>query len=71
MDNNGYPDLLVGAYSEDLILLYKTRPIIDIEITIKSDELKHINTSKPGCNADPHSNSTWYNSHCPIRFLLN
>lgn len=60
MDGNGYPDLLVGAYSEDMILLYKTRPIIDIDITINSNELKHLNTSKPGCEADPHSNSTWY-----------
>ncbi|KAI4457290.1 integrin alpha [Holotrichia oblita] len=60
MDGNGYPDLLVGAYSEDLILLYKTRPIIDIDITINSNELKHLNTSKPGCEADPRSNSTCF-----------
>ncbi|KAK9719907.1 Integrin alpha [Popillia japonica] len=60
MDGNGYPDLLVGAYSEDMILLYKTRPIIDIDITINSNELKHLNTSKPGCEADPHSNSTCF-----------
>lgn len=59
MDNNGYPDLLVGAYSEDMVLVYKTRPIIDIEITIVSDELKNINTSKHGCKGDRHSNSTW------------
>lgn len=60
MDNNGYPDLLVGAYSEDMILLYKTRPIIDIKIEIISNDLKNINTSKQGCQADPHSNYTWY-----------
>ncbi|KRT85352.1 hypothetical protein AMK59_1735 [Oryctes borbonicus] len=60
MDNNGYPDLLVGSYSEDMVLLYKTRPIIDIQITIKSNELKHINTSKFGCESDPHSNSTCF-----------
>lgn len=59
MDNNGYPDLLVGAYESEKVLLFLTRPIIDIKIEIKSEELKNINASRKGCRADLHSNYTW------------
>lgn len=59
MDNNGYPDLLVGAYESEKVFLFKTRPIIDIRIKIKSNELKNINATKKGCPADPTGNYTW------------
>lgn len=59
MDNNNYPDLLVGAYESDIVILYKTRPIIDISIKIDGD-LKNINSTKKGCAADPNNrNHTW------------
>ncbi|KAG5899741.1 hypothetical protein JTB14_006079 [Gonioctena quinquepunctata] len=60
MDSNGYPDLLVGAFESEKVLLFKTRPIIDIRIEIKSDELKNINASKKGCNALPQNNFTCF-----------
>ncbi|XP_060521290.1 integrin alpha-PS1-like isoform X2 [Cylas formicarius] len=53
MDNNGYPDLLVGAYDSDRALLFKTRPIIDIKIDISGNEMKNINASRKGCSRDP------------------
>lgn len=59
MDNNGYPDLLVGAYESEKVFLFKTRPIIDIRIKIKSNELKNINATKRGCSSDPNGNYTW------------
>ncbi|CAG9824822.1 unnamed protein product [Phaedon cochleariae] len=60
MDNNGYPDLLVGAFESDLVLLFKTRPIIDIKIDIISNELKNINATKRGCIASPQNNLTCF-----------
>ncbi|XP_030754239.1 integrin alpha-PS1-like isoform X2 [Sitophilus oryzae] len=53
MDNNGYPDLLVGAYEAERALLFLTRPIIDIHIQIFSEDKDNFNVSKKGCAADP------------------
>ncbi|KAL3273851.1 hypothetical protein HHI36_015277 [Cryptolaemus montrouzieri] len=64
MDNNKYPDLLVGAYESDIVVLYKTRPIIDISIKIDGD-LKNINATKKGCPADPlNLNNTCFSIKC-------
>lgn len=60
MDNNGYPDLLAGAFESDRVLFFKTRPIIDIKIVVKSEELKNINSTKKGCSHSPRSNSTCF-----------
>lgn len=60
MDRNGYPDLLVGAYESDMAILYKTRPIIDIAIRIKANELTNINATKKGCSrGSPNETHTW------------
>lgn len=59
MDNNGYPDLLVGAYDSDLVILYKTRPIIDITTQVSGKELRNIDITKKGCNTDPKSEYSW------------
>ncbi|KAF5285911.1 hypothetical protein FQA39_LY04372 [Lamprigera yunnana] len=55
MDNNGYPDLLAGAYGSDAIVLYRSRPIIDIQTEVTGKELKNINTAYLGCEAEPDS----------------
>lgn len=60
MDLNDYPDLLVGAYESDRVILFKTRPIIDIRITVEGNELKNINATRKGCEQDPDSDKTWY-----------
>lgn len=60
MDGNGYPDLVTGAYESDKIFLFRTRQIVDIKVEVVGEELKNINPSKKGCNADPNnSNNTW------------
>lgn len=59
MDNNGYPDLLVGAYESDRVLLFKARPIVGIRINIKGEELKNLNVTKKGCGLAPSNNYTW------------
>ncbi|XP_032222395.1 integrin alpha-6 [Nematostella vectensis] len=34
MDGNGYPDLLIGAYTSDSVVLLRSRPIIDINTDV-------------------------------------
>lgn len=60
MDENGYPDLLVGAYESDTVLMYRGRVIIDINTNITENELKNIDPSKQRCLTDPRSNTTWF-----------
>ncbi|CAG9863620.1 unnamed protein product [Phyllotreta striolata] len=60
MDDNGYPDLLAGAFESDKVLLFKTRPIIDIKIVVRGDELKNINATKKGCSSAPNNNYTCF-----------
>nr|XP_023029368.1 integrin alpha-PS1 isoform X1 [Leptinotarsa decemlineata] len=63
MDNNGYPDLAVGAFESEKVLLFKARPIIDIKIEIKSNELKNINASRKACSVG-QSNYTCFSFQC-------
>ncbi|XP_077299623.1 multiple edematous wings isoform X2 [Arctopsyche grandis] len=61
MDNNGYPDLLVGAYEQNSVALLRARPIIDIKTSVNRPEtLKNIDPSKHGCPLDPQSNLTCF-----------
>uniref|UniRef100_A0ABD2WID0 Integrin alpha-2 domain-containing protein n=1 Tax=Trichogramma kaykai TaxID=54128 RepID=A0ABD2WID0_9HYME len=64
MDHNGYPDLLVGAYENDAVALFRTRQIIDIVTTVKfphkdgvysPDKMEPIDPNKVGCLEDPTS----------------
>jgi len=60
VDNNGYPDLLVGAYESDEIILLRARPIINITTEIIPETaLKNIDPNKRGCPKDPSSEYTW------------
>lgn len=64
MDNNKYPDLVAGAYESGVAIIYKTRPIIDIEIKISGD-IKNINTTNKGCADDPtNRNNTCFSFKC-------
>jgi hypothetical protein len=60
MDQNGYPDLLVGAYDADTVVLLRARPIVGIKTSISPEQnLRNIDPSKGGCSKDPNSNWTW------------
>lgn len=59
LDNNGYPDLLTGAYASDMVILFRTRPIIDINIEVTGSEMQNIVNSKKGCASEPLSPHTW------------
>lgn len=59
LDNNGYPDLLTGAYESDMVILFRTRPIIDIVIQVSSNDMHNIDISRKGCAAERTSPFTW------------
>lgn len=61
MDSNGYPDLLVGAFEADSVILLRARPIINITTEIMPlENLKNIDPTKKGCTKDWDSEYTWY-----------
>ncbi|XP_026672705.1 integrin alpha-PS1 isoform X2 [Ceratina calcarata] len=68
MDQNGYSDLLVGAYENDAVALLRARKIIDISTSIRylkkdgmyQEKLEPIDPNKMGCPEDPSSNHTCF-----------
>ncbi|KAK6618328.1 hypothetical protein RUM44_002780 [Polyplax serrata] len=61
MDLNGYPDLLVGAYEADSVVLLRARPIINITTEVTpAENLKNIDPTKKGCPKDRHSEFTCF-----------
>lgn len=60
LDQNGYPDLISGAYESDMAILIRARPIVDITIEIRPQEkLRNIDPTKTGCSANKTSSVTW------------
>lgn len=60
LDNNSYPDLVVGAYNSSAVIGLLARPIINIKTEVKSIELKNIDPAKQGCPSDPTTNLTCF-----------
>lgn len=60
MDGNSYPDIVIGAYSSSTVVALLARPIISIQTTWRSNELRNIDPSKQGCFTDVSTNLTWY-----------
>ncbi|XP_033229880.1 integrin alpha-PS1 isoform X2 [Belonocnema kinseyi] len=80
MDQNGYPDLLVGAYEDAAVVLLRSRNIINITTYIRyvnkdrvyQDKIESIDPGKLGCVADPHSMYTCFSFEacCETKALL-
>lgn len=61
LDQNGYPDLLIGAYESDSIVLVRSRPIVGLVTRIGPDQnLKNIDPTQHGCAEDPRSDYTCF-----------
>ena len=68
MDQNGYSDLLVGAYENDAVALLRSKKIIDITTFIRylkkdgtyQDKIEPIDPNKFGCSEDLDSNHTCF-----------
>ncbi|XP_043249530.1 integrin alpha-PS1 isoform X2 [Colletes gigas] len=68
MDQNGYADLLVGAYENDAVALLRSKKIIDITTYIRylkkdgtnQEKIEPIDPNRFGCPEDPDSNHTCF-----------
>ncbi|GFV15579.1 integrin alpha-PS1 [Trichonephila clavipes] len=67
LDNNGYPDLLVGAYESDSIILLRSRPIIDI-ITHVEGNISSIDPKQKGCIEDRNSSLVCFSFEACFQF---
>lgn len=59
LDQNGYPDLLIGAYESDAVIFIRSRPIIELRSTIQPNNLKIDPTKEDLCRKDPNYKGTW------------
>lgn len=60
LDNNSYPDLLIGAYQSAAAIILLSRPITNIRTEVRSTELNNIDPQKQGCESDPGTNLTCF-----------
>lgn len=68
LDENGYPDLVIGAYEKDMVILLRARPIIGFTAYLKSSvNLTNFDPSVKNCIVENKNYSAaWY----VISFLI-
>lgn len=60
MDQNDYPDLMVGAYDNDAVFLIRSRPIIGISTRVEPESnLKNIDPNGQGCAKYRNASEVW------------
>ncbi|UXI15735.1 serine/threonine-protein kinase/endoribonuclease IRE1-like [Sarcoptes scabiei] len=68
LDQNSYPDLLIGAYESDTIVLLRSRPIIRIKTSVKGN-MTQIDPNSIGCPDDPSSKTACFSVQPCFQFL--
>uniref|UniRef100_A0A673FX44 Uncharacterized protein n=1 Tax=Sinocyclocheilus rhinocerous TaxID=307959 RepID=A0A673FX44_9TELE len=69
LDNNGYPDLIVGAFGADAAVLYRSRPIVNTSATLTVNPTM-INPEEKVCTIS-HGNETLHVSCVNLSFCLS
>ncbi|XP_062318876.1 integrin alpha-9 [Osmerus eperlanus] len=64
MDGNGYPDLTIGAFMADSVVLLRSRPVIAVDVSIFLPA--SINITAPQCHEGTHLNC--FNATVCLRF---
>ncbi len=58
MDSNGYPDLAVGAFKSNAVVLLRSKPILHIKSYVNNNQsIQEIDQKIKQCKQDPNSNS--------------
>ncbi|KAJ6219410.1 hypothetical protein RDWZM_005222 [Blomia tropicalis] len=70
MDKNDYPDLLIGAYESDSVVLLRSRPIIKIKTSVRGN-LTQIDPNSKGCPDDPSSKTACFSVSPCFKLLGN
>ncbi|XP_055587793.1 integrin alpha-PS1 isoform X2 [Uranotaenia lowii] len=60
LDNNTYPDLVIGAYDSAAVTILLARPITNIKTSVIPNEISNIDPTQHGCDADPGANATCF-----------
>jgi len=55
LDDNGYPDLVVGAYQSNAAAVLLSRPVVNIDASISATP-QHIDVSSDTCSVDHSQN---------------
>lgn len=55
LDDNGYPDVIIGAYQSNAAVVLLSRPVVTIDASISSTP-KNIDMSSQGCSIDQSDN---------------
>lgn len=73
LDQNGYSDLVIGAYEQDLAVLLRTRPIIGLTISYEPEiNLINIDPNRHGCADNETSTSACFSfkTCCSIKSII-
>jgi len=66
LDDNGYPDIVVGAYQSDAVAVLLSRPVVNVDASISSTP-DLIDTSAQTCFVD-HSQNLCFQVNVCFRF---